>query len=49
MKTSLTASLVCLTFSTAFAAGNPCAAGKPALDPKTITRPTGYVPMAGDT
>lgn len=42
-----------------FAAANPCAknpcakpmnpcAAKPALDPKLITRPAGYKPMAGD-
>lgn len=48
IKTSLSASLLCLTCATAFAAGNPCAVGKPALDPRIITRPAGYVPMAGD-
>ncbi len=32
----------------AFAAGNPCAAGKPGIDPKSITRPAGYKPAAGD-
>jgi len=31
----------------AFAAGNPCA-GKPEIDAKSITRPQGYKPYAGD-
>lgn len=33
---------------TAFAAGNPCAASKPDLDARTITRPAGYKPARGD-
>lgn len=32
----------------AFAAGNPCAAGKSGIDAKLITRPAGYKPAAGD-
>lgn len=37
-----------LATGTAFAAGNPCAAGKAGIDPQTITRPAGYQPPAGD-
>lgn len=32
----------------AVAAGNPCATGKPGLDPELISRPAGYRPMDGD-
>jgi cytochrome c len=37
-----------LSASSAFAVGNPCAAAKPEIDAKSITRPQGYKPHAGD-
>jgi cytochrome c len=50
MKTKHVTILAVATLLSAsvFAAGNPCAAGKPGLDPKTFTRPIGYQPVAGD-
>lgn len=40
--------LLLLSAAPAFAASNPCAAGKPGLDPKAFTRPGGYQPVVGD-
>ena len=37
-----------LPAGSAFSAGNPCAAAKPEIDAKSITRPQGYKPYAGD-
>ncbi|MDD5328945.1 MAG: cytochrome c peroxidase [Sulfuricella sp.] len=44
----LSAAIGNFPIGSASAAGNPCAAGKPEIDAKTITRPQGYKPMAGD-
>lgn len=49
MKTKLpVAGMLSLLALPLAAAGNPCAPGQARLDPKSITRPAGYRPAAGD-
>lgn len=49
MKTlTLVMLIAAATGTAAAAAGNPCTAGKPAIDSRSITRPDGYKPLAGD-
>lgn len=48
LRAMIAASLSATLATSALAASNPCAAGKPEIDPKTITRPAGYQPYVGN-